>query len=73
MTENVQWEYRVETFGSFWRGVEDAELEAILNRWGEEGWEVVGFRTVENSNRAQIIARRPLTRRERRRRTMPGI
>lgn len=71
MTEVMQWEYRVVTFGSFWRGVNDAELEAALNEWGEEGWEVVGFRTVENSNRAQVIARRPLTRTTRRWRQMP--
>ncbi len=71
MTEAMQWEYRVATFGSFWQGVKDAELEATLNEWGEEGWEVVGFRTIESSNRTQVIARRPLTRTTRRWRQMP--
>lgn len=71
MPENVQWEYRVQTFGSVWRGASDAVLEAALNEWGEEGWEIIAFRTLENSGRAQVIARRPLDRTTRRWRNMP--
>ena len=71
MSELNQWEYRVKTFGSFFKGVKDDELEAMLNDWGEEGWEVVGFRMIENSNQAQLIAKRPLDRTARRWRSMP--
>jgi hypothetical protein len=71
MSELNQWEYRVLTVGTFFKGVKDNELEALLNQLGEEGWEVVGFRTVENSNRSQIIAKRPLNRTARRWRSMP--
>ncbi len=71
MSEVNQWEYRVFTAGSFFKGVMDEELEAMLNGLGEEGWEVVGFRTIENSNRAQIVAKRHLDRNTRRMRSMP--
>jgi hypothetical protein len=59
------------TVGSFFKGVKDSDLEALLNQLGEEGWEVVGFRTIENSNQSQIIAKRPLDRTARRWRSMP--
>jgi hypothetical protein len=71
MAELNQWEYRVLTVGSFFKGVKDDDLEALLNQFGEEGWEVVGFRTIENSNQSQIIAKRPLDRTARRWRSMP--
>jgi hypothetical protein len=71
MSELNQWEYHVLTVGTFFKGVKDNELEALLNQLGEEGWEVVGFRSVENSNQSQIIAKRPLNRTARRWRSMP--
>jgi hypothetical protein len=71
MPETNQWEYRVKTFGTFFKGVKDDELETELNQWGEEGWEVVAYRLIENTNQAQLIARRPLTRESRRWRSMP--
>jgi hypothetical protein len=71
MSELNQWEYHVLTVGSFFKGVKDSDLEALLNQLGEEGWEVVGFRTIENSNQSQIIAKRPLDRTARRWRSMP--
>jgi hypothetical protein len=71
MSEITQWEYCVKSFGTFLKGVNDADLEALLSQWGEEGWEIVGFRTIEKSNRAQVIAKRPLTREARRWRSMP--
>jgi len=71
MPETNQWEYRVKTFGSFFKGVKDDELETELNQWGEEGWEVVAYRLIENTNQAQLIAKRPLTRESRRWRSMP--
>ncbi len=72
MAEYAQWEYRVATFGSCWRGVDGADLEAVLNEWGEEGWEVIGLRTVEKLEPRANLALRPLARVERRRREMPG-
>ena len=71
MSETTQWEYRVKSFGSFFQGVRDDLLEAELNQWGEEGWEVVGFRMIENTNRSQVIAQRPLARDVRRQRSIP--
>ena len=71
MSELNQWEYRVLTVGGFLKGVKDADLEAKLDELGEEGWEMVGFRTIENSNQAQAVFKRPLDRTARRWRTMP--
>jgi hypothetical protein len=69
--ENNPWEYRVRTFGSFFSGMKDEELEAILNEWGMEGWEVVSARGIENTSKVTILAKRPLTASVRRRRTIP--
>jgi hypothetical protein len=71
MSEPNQWEYRVVTFGTFFKGVKDSDFEEILNQLGEEGWEMVGFRTIENSNQAQAVLKRPLDRTSRRWRSMP--
>jgi hypothetical protein len=71
MTDTIQWEYRVKTLGGFLRGEKDEELEAILNEWGNEGWEVISARGIENTNRVSIIAKRPLTDTARRRRSLP--
>jgi len=65
------WEYRVQTVGSLWSGVKAAELENLLNEWGLEGWEVVSTHIIENANKINVIAKRPLTDRARRRRSMP--
>ncbi len=69
--ETQLWEYRVETVGTFWSGVKADELEQLLNEWGEEGWEVVSTHILENMNKINVIAKRPLTDRARRRRTLP--
>jgi hypothetical protein len=71
MSELNQWEYCVKTIGTFFKGVKDDELEAMLNQMGEEGWEFIGFRTIENTNQAQFVAKRPLDRTARRWRSMP--
>ena len=71
MSEPNQWEYRVLTAGSFFKGVKDEDFEAELNQLGEEGWELVAFRTIENSNQAQAVFKRPLDRTARRWRSMP--
>jgi hypothetical protein len=37
--ELKQWEYRVQTIGTMF-GTKDEKIEAMLNEWGNEGWEV---------------------------------
>jgi hypothetical protein len=71
MAETNQWEYRVRTFGTFFRGVKDEDLEAILNEWGTEGWEVIGARGIENTSKVTLLAKRPLSASVRRRRSFP--
>jgi hypothetical protein len=73
MAEEMQtWEYRVQTVGGFFKGVPADELETLLNEWGEEGWEVVSTHILENANKINVIAKRPLTRTTRRERSMPS-
>jgi hypothetical protein len=73
MAEEIKlWEYRVQTVGSFWSGVKADELEVLLNEWGEQGWEVVSTHVLENQNKINVIAKRPLTDRVRRTRSMPS-
>jgi hypothetical protein len=69
--EIPKWEYRVQSVGGFFSGVKPQELEALLNEWGEQGWEVVAAPIVENANKINVIAKRPLTRSARRFRSMP--
>lgn len=70
--EFQQWEYRVQTVGGFWSGVKADELEQLLNEWGDEGWEVVSTHIIENANKINVIAKRPLTSTTRRFRSMPA-
>jgi len=71
MTEEMQkWEYRVQTVGGFFKGVPADELEELLNEWGMDGWEVVSTHILENANKINVIAKRPLTRTARRERSM---
>jgi len=72
MSTSTQWEYRVETLGSTFRGIKDEELEAILDAWGEERWEVISVNPATNSGKVQLVAKRPLSSTERRRRSRPG-
>ncbi|MCX6067531.1 MAG: DUF4177 domain-containing protein [Chloroflexi bacterium] len=65
------WEYRVQTVGSFWSGVKANALEQLLNEWGAAGWEVISTHILENTNKINVIAKRPLTDSTRRRRSMP--
>jgi len=69
--ETQLWEYRVQTVGSFFCGVKADELEQLLNEWGEEGWEVASTHILENANKINVIAKRALNDRTRRRRSMP--
>jgi hypothetical protein len=73
MPEEIkQWEYRVQTIGSFF-GTKDEHIQATLNDWGEEGWEAINVYTPEGSGKITIVAKRPLTDRARRMRSMPQM
>ncbi len=69
MPEMIPWEYRVVSAGSFWNMPKDEDLETLLNELGEEGWEVVNIFAQQGNNRARVVAKRPLTQAERRRRS----
>ena len=56
MTRNPETEYRVETFGSALTGIKDEDLEEILNRWAEDGWEIINAHPV-GDNEMRVIAR----------------
>ncbi len=71
MDEASLWEYRVRSFGTGLRAPKNEEIEAELNDWGEEGWEVVAIRSHEGSSKMTVVAKRPLTPAARRQRTMP--
>jgi hypothetical protein len=73
MTEEYKlWEYRVQTIGSMF-GTKDELIQATLDEWGGEGWEAINVFTPEGSGKITIVAKRPLTDRVRRRRSMPGM
>jgi hypothetical protein len=72
MAEILQWEYRSETIGSFLSEPKNEAVEALLNEWGEEGWEVISVVAVQNSNKLRVVAKRPLTRAVHRQRSWPG-
>ena len=72
MTDEIkQWEYRVQTIGSIF-GTKDEAIEAMLNEWGEEGWEAINVYTPSQSGKVTIVAKRPLARSTRRERSMPS-
>ncbi|NUQ83306.1 MAG: hypothetical protein HUU11_01215 [Anaerolineales bacterium] len=54
-------------------GTKDELIQATLDEWGEEGWEAINVFTPEGSGKITIVAKRPLTERVRRRRSMPGM
>jgi len=68
--ETKQWEYRVQTTGNIF-GTKDELIESTLNDWGEEGWEAINVYTPEGSGKVTIVAKRLLTDRARRQRSMP--
>lgn len=72
MAEITRWEYRLETFGTFWSRAKDEELQATLDQWGEEGWEVIGVYLASNGEKVTFVAKRPLTSITRRQRSWPG-
>lgn len=70
--EYKQWEYRVQTIGSMF-GTKDELIQVTLDEWGEESWEAINVFTPEGSGKITIVAKRPLTDRARRMRSMPGM
>jgi hypothetical protein len=71
MAEEVKlWEYRVATIGSIF-GTKDEFIQATLDEWGTEGWEAINVYTPYGSGKVTIVAKRPLTDRTRRLRSMP--
>lgn len=72
MTEEIkQWEYRVQTIGSAF-GTKDEKIQETLDEWGLEGWEAINVFTPSGSGNITIVAKRPLTERARRMRSMPS-
>jgi hypothetical protein len=62
MTEETKkWEYRVQTIGSFLLGTKDEVLEATLNEWGEQGWEVTHVYNPSESGNVTLVGKRPLS------------
>jgi len=72
MTDYIKWEYRIQTMGSALKQIKDDELEALVNEWGEEGWEIINAHNLESSNKIRILAKRPLSKSSLRSRTWPG-
>jgi hypothetical protein len=70
--EIKQWEYRVQTIGSLF-GTKDELIQAVLNEWGTDGWEAISVYTPYGSGKITIVAKRPLTERTRRQRSMPQM
>ena len=70
--ETRHWEYRVQTIGSIF-GTKDELVQAVLNEWGEEGWEAINVYAPYGSGKITLVAKRPLTDRVRRMRSMPPM
>ena len=71
--ESKKWEYQIYSLGSILKSPKDEELVELLDEWGEDGWELVSTVRGESTNRLTLIAKRPLTDRSRRERSMPSF
>ena len=73
MAEEIKhWEYRVQTIGGIF-GTQDELIQSTLDEWGAEGWEAVSVYTPSGSGKVTLVAKRPLTDRARRLRSMPQM
>ena len=73
MAEEMKtWEYRVQTVGGVFSS-KDEEIQSTLDEWGAEGWEAVNVYNLYGSGKVTIVAKRPLTDRVRRMRSMPQM
>jgi hypothetical protein len=71
MAEEIkQWEYRVQTVGGTF-GTKDDIIQMTLDEWGMEGWEAVNVYAVGGTGKVTLVAKRLLTERVRRMRSMP--
>ncbi len=71
MTDEIkQWEYRVQTIGGMFR-TKDENIQSTLDEWGLEGWEAINVFTSSGSGWITIVAKRLLTERAWRTRSMP--
>jgi hypothetical protein len=71
MSEKRKWEYRTNTMGSALSSPKDEVIVALLNEWGEDGWEVIVAHHLEGSNKIRFIAKREITHSIRRRSMWP--
>ncbi|MEB2334900.1 MAG: hypothetical protein OZ914_11400 [Anaerolineaceae bacterium] len=69
--ELQKWEYRVQSIGSL-LGAKDELIQTTLDEWGEEGWEAFHLYDQYGGGKVTIVAKRPLTERARRLRSMPS-
>jgi hypothetical protein len=58
------------TIGSAF-GTKDEHIQETLNEWGAGGWEAFAVYTPSGSGKVTLVAKRPLSVNERRRRSMP--
>lgn len=73
MAEEIkQWEYRVQTVGGTF-GTRDDDVQSILDEWGMEGWEAVNVYSVGGTGKVTLVAKRPLTERARRLKSLPQM
>jgi hypothetical protein len=70
--EFKQWEYRIQTIGSVLFGAKDEDVQSTLDEWGSEGWEAISIYTPYGSGQITIVAKRQLSERTRRIRSMPS-
>ena len=70
--EIKQWEYRVQTIGGIFE-TKDELVQNMLDEWGAEGWEAVNVYSQHGSAKVTIVAKRPMTTRSRRMRSMPQM
>jgi len=60
MTDKMKWEYRIQTLGTAFKQAKDEDLEALLNEWGKDGWEIITAHNLESSSKIRLIAKRAL-------------
>jgi len=73
MAEEIkQWEYRVQTIGGAF-GTKDEDIQGTLDEWGSDGWEAINVYTPYGSGKVTIVAKRLLTDRARRTKSMPQM
>jgi len=72
MADTIQWEYRIETFGTYWSRPKDENLQDTLDEWGEEGWDVISVYAASTGERITVVAKRPLSMGTRRQRSWPS-